>query len=238
MRYFIMALAVLTAPPVFAQAEADLKPGEIVKDCDFCTDLVLVPAGEFTMGSDPALPGTDMNRGEGPQVKINIVKPFLLAKTETTHGQFKRFVEETGYQVKPGCRVWDNEFVDKPEASWRNPYQPAKPLDNHPVGCVSWDDAQAFIAWLSKKIGKAYRLPTEAEWEYAARAGTDTLRFWGDNPDEACHWANTFDVSGQEKYPFPWSHSACKDGYADMAPVGSFKPNPFGLQDMIGNVWE
>ncbi|MDX2222602.1 MAG: formylglycine-generating enzyme family protein [Rhodospirillaceae bacterium] len=230
-RALAVALCLMLAAPALAQPKT-------VKDCADCPEMVLVPPGEFLMGSDKAWKETDMMRGEAPQVKVTIGRAFYLGKTEVTHGMFAAFVKDTGYQVKLGCRVWDNEFVDKPDATWQNPYQPRNPQPNHPVGCVSWTDAQAFIAWLSKKAGKTYRLPTESEWEYAARAGTTTSRFWGDNPDDACDWANTFDISSKEKYPLPFTHAACKDGHADLAPVGSFKPNAFGLHDMIGNVWE
>jgi len=232
MRTIVLIAALLAATAVSAQAPAP------VRDCPTCPELVAIPPGEFTMGSDPAADDTDMMRGEGPQVRIKIARGFMLGRTEVSHGQFAAFVKETGYQVKLGCRVWDNEFVDKPDASWQNPYQPKNPGDNDPVGCVSWVDAQAYLAWLSQKTGKKYRLPTEAEWEYAARAGSTTSRFWGDSPDDACEWANTFDISAKEKYPFTWTWAACRDNYADLAPVGKFKPNAFGLHDMIGNVWE
>jgi formylglycine-generating enzyme required for sulfatase activity/catechol 2,3-dioxygenase-like lactoylglutathione lyase family enzyme len=234
----LFILALLVSAPALAQ-EADLKPGAVVKDCATCPDLVAVGPGEFMIGSTAETKDVDVSRGETPQAKIKIAKGFLLGRYEVTVGQYREFVRETGYQApKKACRVWDNEFVDKDDATWENPYQPAKPEPQHPVGCVSWNDAQAFISWLSKKTGKAYRLPSSAEWEYAARAGTTTSRFWGEGTDDACEYANTFDISAKEKYPFPWAFSPCKDGYPEQAPVGKFKPNNFGLYDMIGNVWE
>jgi formylglycine-generating enzyme required for sulfatase activity/catechol 2,3-dioxygenase-like lactoylglutathione lyase family enzyme len=231
--------ALLLAPFAARAQEADLKPGTVIKDCPTCPDMVVVPAGEFMIGSTANTKDVDVSRGETPQAKIKFAKGFMLGRYEVTVGQYREFVRETGYQApKKACRVWDNEFVDKDDATWENPYQPAKPEAQHPVGCVSWNDAQAFINWLSKKTGKAYRLPSTAEWEYAARAGTTTTRFWGDWPDDACDYANTFDVSAKEKYPFAWGFSPCKDGYPEQAPVGKFKPNAFGLYDMVGNVWE
>ena len=231
--YLMVFLAFASVSPAAAQ-----KAGETVKDCPTCPDLVAIPPGEFMMGTDAGSPDVDMMRGEGPQVKVKIERAFLVGRTEVTQGQFAEFVKDTGYQVKLGCRVWDNEFVEKRNASWQNPYQPRSPRPDDAINCVGWTDAKAYLAWLSKKAGKTYRLPTESEWEYAARAGSTTLRFWGDSPDEACDWANTFDISAKEKYPFPWEFAACTDGYADIAPVGKFKPNAFGLYDMIGNVWE
>jgi formylglycine-generating enzyme required for sulfatase activity len=109
--------------------------------------------------------------------------------------------------------------------------------ENEPVVCVSWDDSQAYIEWLNRETGKKYRLPTEAEWEYAARGGTTASRYWGENPDQACGYANVADQSAKRKNS-GWTVHDCDDGYAETAPVGSFKPNGFGLHDMLGNVWE
>jgi formylglycine-generating enzyme required for sulfatase activity len=116
-----------------------------------------------------------------------------------------------------------------------------KSLDNNnqPVVEVSWEDARDYASWLAGKSGKAIRLPTEAEWEYAARGGTSTVRFWGDSPDKACGYANVHDqTSKRVNTDFDWTHHNCDDGYAVTAPVGSFKENPYGLSDMLGNVWE
>ncbi|MBL8642627.1 MAG: SUMF1/EgtB/PvdO family nonheme iron enzyme [Rhodospirillaceae bacterium] len=235
----LMVLSLLLAAAPTAAQEVNLKSGTVLKDCPTCPELVVVPAGEFMIGTAADAADVDVSRGETPQAKIKIGKGFLLGRYEITLGQYREFVREAGYQApKKACRVWDNEFVDKDDATPENPYQPQRPEPNHPVGCVSWNDAQAFIAWLSKKTGKAYRLPSTSEWEYAARAGTTTARFWGDSPDQACDYANTYDISSKEKYPFPWTFSACKDGYPEQAPVGKFKPNNFGLYDMVGNVWE
>jgi len=124
-------------------------------------------------------------------------------------------------------------------ASWRNPRFGQK--GDHPVVQVSWNDATAFCNWLTKKSGKAVGLPTEAQWEYACRAGTKTAYPWGDNPDDGKGWANCGDQSLQKKLPnapatskfFSWD-----DGFVFTSPVGSFKPNAFGLYDMTGNVWQ
>jgi formylglycine-generating enzyme required for sulfatase activity len=109
--------------------------------------------------------------------------------------------------------------------------------DKQPVVNISWEDAVAFAKWLSKKTGKTYRLPTEAEWEYAARAGTKTSRFWGNNPDDACTYANVADLTAKKHWP-RWTVHVCDDGYAVSAPVGSFKPNEYGIYDMLGNAWQ
>jgi len=103
---------------------------------------------------------------------------------------------------------------------------------------VTYADATDYTAWISRRTGKRYRLPTEAEWEYAARGGTDTPRFWGTNSADACRYANVFDTTAAKGVSYKWTPHACSDGHVFTAPVGSFKPNPFGLYDMIGNVWQ
>jgi formylglycine-generating enzyme required for sulfatase activity len=113
-------------------------------------------------------------------------------------------------------------------------------MPHQPVGCVSWLDAKAYVEWLVSKTGQAYRLPSEAEWEYAARAGRpETLYAWGDDPDEACKHGNVLDRYGSGSDPRRLSVAAdCYDDWAQVAPVKQFSPNPFGLYDMTGNVWE
>jgi formylglycine-generating enzyme required for sulfatase activity len=112
--------------------------------------------------------------------------------------------------------------------------------DTHPVVCVSWEDASAYAAWLTRRSGRNYRLLTEAEWEYAARAGTTTPRYWGDDANESCAYANTADLDAFRQVPdaINWPFANCSDGRAHTAPVGSYRPNRFGLHDMLGNVWE
>jgi formylglycine-generating enzyme required for sulfatase activity len=110
--------------------------------------------------------------------------------------------------------------------------------DDHPVVMVDWHAADAFAEWLSQQTGAHLRLPTEAEWEYAARAGTETARYWGDAPDEACVYANVYDRTAESVLGPGRPHHACEDSFAVSAPVGHFQPNGFGLYDMLGNVAE
>ncbi len=120
----------------------------------------------------------------------------------------------------------------------RNPNKYQSNRDDHPVACVSWNDLQAYIAWLNRETGKRYRLPTKAEWEYAARGGTSTARFWGEDPDRACRYANIADTTKLPKGS-QWNRKHdCSDGHAFAAPVGSFQANPYGLYDMLGNLLE
>ena len=146
---------------------------------------------------------------ESPQHRVRISEPFAAMETEVTRGGFARFVTETGYEQKAlGCS-WDEPKI--------------KQTAKHPVVCVSWEDAAAFSKWLSERTGQRYRLLSEAEWEYAARAGSTTRYYFGDDAKDVCQYAK---VGG------------CKEGDFGTAPTKSFKPNAFGLYDMHGNAWE
>ncbi|OQY53975.1 MAG: hypothetical protein DRR08_31355 [Candidatus Parabeggiatoa sp. nov. 2] len=210
-----------------------------LKDGTLGPKMVWIPGGRFKMGDIQG--GGDSD--EKPVLMISVDK-FAMGKYELTVGEFRRFVKATGYKTDAekgkGCYVYKNptDFWQKEKkANWRNPYFSQN--DNHPVACISWNDATAYAQWLSRQTGQHYRLPTEAEWEYAARAGTTTSRYWGNNPDEACRYANVADQSlKKKKSDWPWTIHNCTDGYVYTAPVGRFKPNAFGLFDMIGNLWE
>lgn len=171
---------------------------------------------------------------------------FLMGRYAVTRGDFAAFIHETGYQTGNTCSVYgvdssDNKwkFQDKLDYDWRNPGFTQN--DRHPVVCVSWDDAKAYVQWLSRKTGKAYRLPSESEWEYAARAGSATSWFWGDDRARTCVYANVADLTMMSTLNLPINTERnfdCSDGFAYTAPVGSFQPNAFGLYDMLGNVWQ
>jgi formylglycine-generating enzyme required for sulfatase activity len=204
--------------------------------------LKLIPAGQFLMGSSPG--DKDAEDDEKPWHWVRITQPFYLGVTEVTRGQFRRFVDDAGYQTEAekdgkGGWGWSEEtkkFEQNPRYAWQNPG--FEQTDEHPVVNVSWNDAQAFIAWLSRKEGLSYRLPTEAEWEYACRAGTKTQYFFGDDPEGLAAVGNVADGMAKEKYP-DWTRAiAARDGYIYTAPVGRFRPNPWGLFDTHGNVEE
>jgi formylglycine-generating enzyme required for sulfatase activity len=217
---------------------------ETIRDCANCPEIIVVPSGQFVMGTPGGAVEMDDDTGETPQLHVTIEKPFGLGKTEVTTQQYADFIRESGYKAEPGCRLWNNRWLTDPKSDWRGAGQMRSPKPTAPAVCVSWNDAQAYVRWLSKKTGQAYRLPSEAEWEYAARAGSTTPRPYGDTSSEeisvtlACDNGNVYDVSAQAEYPFPYPYARCSDKFADLAPVGSFKANAFGLHDMIGNVWE
>lgn len=222
-----------------AVAQTATKAGEVFRDCAECPQMVVVPPGEFIMGEteDP-----EPDRLEGPKRKVQIGYAFAVGRFELTNGEYRRFVAATGHKTAgTGCNVF---LVDKviatPGTSWADPDYGRPIRDDEPVACIRWSDAKSYVSWLSGHTGKKYRLLTEAEWEYAARAGTQGRYVWdAAEASEPCRLANTHDKSGAKAAPtLPSQAADCDDGYAGVAPVGQFAPNAFGLYDMIGNVWE
>lgn len=263
-RATIFILAVLAFSPA-CSADPGTTPLQIIEN-SLGMNFVLVPAGEFMMGSDESpeelardYPQYGRERflligDEAPVHKVRITRPFYLAQHEVTVGQFRRFLKASGYTPEAqadgtGGYGYDRDYdPDKsargdafdgrnPKYSWRNPG--FKQDDNHPVVNVTWNDAAAMCLWLSAQEGKKYRLPTEAEWEYAARAGTQTRYHSGNDPQSLLSVANTFDADARKNWP-QWNAYALAghDGFDFTAPVGSYTPNALGLYDMLGNVWE
>jgi len=231
--------------------------------------LVLVPAGEFLMGAEEPRSETlrafpycnpELLPRESPRHKVRITRPFYMGRCEVTLGQFCAFRDAAHYAIdaerdgKPMSGYGDHG--QQVESTDFRPWAPGWPIEaDHPAGYISWNDAVAFCEWLSRKEGRHYRLPTEAEWEYACRAGTSSRYHCGDDPEELVRYANTpdadrgalyppgqvatYDASGAKtglRIPFPFLKG--HDGFAWTAPVGSFRPNAFGLYDMHGNSWE
>ena len=223
--------------------------------------MVLIPAGEFMMGSgesaedtaaffnknygEDLLTGRIYFKDEHPQHRVRITKPFYLGTYHVTRGQFRQFVKDTGYKTdaekgeEPGAVGWNPEKKNvqfNKDYSWRN--AGFEQTDEHPVVNVSWNDAVAFCKWLSRKEGKTYRLPTEAEWEYACRAGTTTRYSSGDDPETLAKVAT---------WPTRRPRRSSRTGNARSKPAtatcsrprwAKFKPNAFGLYDMHGNAWQ
>ena len=212
--------------------------GERFRDCDgtWCPELVVVPSGSFMMGS----PSSEAGRAndEGPLHRVRIAERFAVGVTEVTRGQWSVFVSETGHSTGDSCWTYESgEWNKRSGRSWRNPGYSQS--DGHPVVCVSWEDAQAYVGWLSRKTGKSYRLLSESEWEYVARAGTSTARYWGEGEANQCRHVNGADRMLKERYgDSNWTTAGCRDGHVHTAPVGSFEANGYGLHDVLGNVGE
>ena len=203
-------------------------------DCNTCPEMVVIPAGSFTMGSPPGEEGRDNN--EGPQHQVTIAKPFGVGKYEVTRGEYKEFVDETKYKQENTC--WESMSSGPKNIKSRNWQNPGFDQDeNHPVVCVSWEDASAYVDWLSNKTGKIYLLLSESEWEYVARDGTITARYWEESSEEQCNHANGADLTVTQ-FDDDLEVASCEDSYYRTAPVGSFKKNKFGLHDVLGNVLE
>ena len=228
-----VSLSSRAAKPLSASEECALKPKDIFKECDKCPEMVMVPAGGFTMGS--AASELDRTDSEGPQHRVSIAQPFAAGRSAVTVDQFAAFVADTRRDVGSTCRTLEGgKMEERPGRSWHDPGFPQ--AGSRPVVCINFGDAKAYVEWLSTKTGKSYRLLTEAEWEYAARAGTTTRFFFGDDEKELCRYGNGIDLAAKRRVPGLGPSGSCSDGYAYTAPVGSFPANPFGLYDMHGNV--
>ena len=218
--------------------------------------MLTIPAGHFTMGSSDAETAIEqaqtMHTGnkqdddfaprEKPQHEVQ-VRSFKLSKYLVTRGDYAKFVKATGYKA-PGCWAYNFaaspiKFAQSATTDWRSPGFPQ--TDRDPVVCVSYQDAVAYITWYSAKTGRTYRLPSEAEMEYATRAGTTTSRFWGNEVALQCKYANGSDLTITERFKGrvpKWYGAPCNDGYLMTSPVGTFAANPWNLFDMLGNVYE
>lgn len=245
-------------------ADLILSPQAILRDCSECPEMVVVPAGRYVIGASDeetlrenmyseglTAAGSD-SRGEvvvltreavaareKPQTKITISQPFAIGRYEVTVDQYATFVEATGHESASSCRVYNEDgsvFIDTEGLTWRNPGFAQS--GSSPVVCINWFDAIAYVSWITEITGQFYRLPSEAEWEYAARSGTSTARYWGDGVGDACLYANVGDLDMADAFDWRNREFSCRDGYTATSPVGRFEPNQWGLNDVLGNVWE
>lgn len=232
-----------------ARLYASYQPGQVFSDpfldiSGQAPHMVVIPTGEFLMGSSGDEP--DHQANESPQHKVKIVRGFAIARGEVTVGQFRRFVQASGYvpdSVKlGGSSVYDGRsgvMRNEHDATWEDDYAGNPANANLPVVNVSWNDAHAYVQWLSNHTGKLYQLPSEAQFAYALRAGSKQRYWWGQgvptNKVENITGSNDRSPKGRR-----WTHSfkGYRDGYWGPAPSTSFAPNPFGLYDMDGNVTE
>jgi formylglycine-generating enzyme len=265
---FEISSAVFDSNRLYAEppAKTAAKPGEesdgALISNSIGMKLTLVPAGEFLMGwgesaesivkffqekyGAPFLSSERFQQGF-PQHRVRITRPLYFGTYHVTVGQFRKFVDDTGYRTTIELSAANatnifssdstaNESGEKGKSCWKNPG--FEQTDEHPVVWISWNDASAFCKWLSEKEGEQYRLPTEAEWEYACRAGNSTRWVFGDNPEELGKFANIGDISTSARFKWFGSANKAEDGFPITSPVGQFKPNAFGLFDMHGNAWQ
>ncbi len=186
------------------------------RDCGECPQMVEVPLGSFTMGS----PSWEWDRDddEGPIHRVRIDYRLAVGMYEVTFGEWDACVSAGG------CRG----YIPDDEGWGRG---------NHPVINVSWKDAQSYVSWLSQRTGESYRLLSESEWEYVARAGSVTARYWREPANDQCRYGNGADETAK-RYNSSWTVASCDDGYYGTSPVGNYEANNFGLYDVLGNVWE
>jgi len=260
-RFFIGSCVLLSGfPRLLVAAGADNAPAareELAsRRNSIGQTLVKLPQGDFSMGALPVaefaaqfqktedpMKQMDLFMRLPPQRKASIAGDFWISAHEVTVGQFRQFVEAAGYKTEAEASgkggtglLADGNWQRRPQFTWRECGFPL--TDNHAVVNVSWNDAKAFCDWLSEKEGRHYRLPTEAEWEYACRAGTKTHYHTGNDPTSLDGSTNMADASLARTEPeMPWALEH-DDGHAYLAPVGAFKPNAFGLCDMHGNAME
>jgi sulfatase modifying factor 1 len=236
------------------RASTQEEPGKVFRDCADCPEMVVIPPGKFMMGSPAAEQEDAVRRGlkkewtdwESPMHPVRIGERLAVGKYEVTRAEFGRFVAASGYKTEAekddGCHVLKADASDwekKGGANWRSPG--FEQTDDQPVVCVSWNDAKAYIIWLRDKTKKAYRLLSEAEWEYAARSGSQTRYPWGEDVDyrEICRYANHADQSYAGSYPQKKNvNKNCSDGVVNTAEGKRYLANSFGLHNMQGNVWE
>jgi formylglycine-generating enzyme required for sulfatase activity len=187
------------------------EPGDVFKDCANCPDMVVIPAGSFDMGSI-----NSEEKDEKPEHRVTIDQPFAMGKIEITRGQFEVFVSASGYDAGDKCLMLEGGKWEESSGNWNAPGYPQD--DSHPVACINWNDAQAYIKWLSLRTGAHYQLPTESQWEYACRAG-EQIDYCGSDSLDSVAWYDQ--NSGKATHP-----AAAKQA------------NAFGLYDMSGNVGE
>jgi formylglycine-generating enzyme required for sulfatase activity len=208
--------------------------GSLFRDCEDCPEMIVIPPGSFVMGS----PVTEFGRfeDEGPQHTVTIAHPFAVSRTPITRAEYERFVRATQRSDPMGCASMEAEgWVNTSGLNWNNPG--FDQTADHPVVCVSWEDARVYAQWLSERTGRTYRLLSEAEFEYIARAGSTTAFAWGASDQDMCAHANGFDASARKAHP-DWPGAACDDGHVYTAPVRAFPANAFGIYGAVGNVFQ
>ncbi|MBL8269292.1 MAG: CocE/NonD family hydrolase [Steroidobacter sp.] len=218
---------------VGSKPSAAPKSGDVFQECADCPQMVVIPAGSFAMGDR----GGNGKKNELPVHNVSIER-VAVGRFEVTRAQYAAYVQDTGAPTLGDCwthRELGGTSARDRQGSWQSPS--FEQTDRDPVVCVGWHEAQAYAAWLSRKTGASYRLLSEAEWEYAARAGSATSYAWGEDAGSICRHANAADAAVRRTYP-EWSTVECDDQHIFSAPAGSFLGNRWNIFDMSGNAWE
>ncbi len=232
MRWLAFIVVVVAAAP--GGRTAAQTPGKEFRDCEQCPAMIALPGGAFKMGDD-----SEQARPDERPVHDVSVRAFAIGKTEVTRAEYAAFAKATARDAPGYCTTdadHDGRWENTATANWIEPGFPV--TDAHPVTCVNWADATAYAAWLAATTGQPYRLVTEAEWEYAVRAGSTTQYGWGDDANAMCAHANGPDETARRQFPRWKVGAACDDGQLFAAPVASYAPNRFGVYGLAGNVWE
>lgn len=218
------------------------------RDCEHCPEMIEIAPQPFRMGANrDALEDAGVLEPfasfQTPAHRVTVERRFAIGKYPITQSEFQRFMQATKRVLAGPCWSWNiraEHYALQEQLSWQDPGFPQTP--DHPVVCIDWDDAKAYTEWLTEVTNQPYRLSTEAEREYATRAGTDSPWPWGTEADNICEHANVSDLTRLAAHtttkPSAQTHFDCKDGFVYTAPVGSFAANQFGLHDTLGNVWE
>jgi formylglycine-generating enzyme required for sulfatase activity len=204
----------------------------VFQDCPQCPEMVVLPAGAVIMGS-LGLESTAYASKAERETSSQKIASFAIGRFEITQAQWNVYLKDEPFDERRLCSQWNS----KKEQFEDSDVSEVAGLDL-PISCVSYSEVQGYLQWLSRKTGRTYRLPSEAEWEYAAKAGSITAYPWGNDPNEACETANVYDQSAADAHSLGYAAIGCKDGFAGVAPVGSMHANGLELFDMIGNVAE
>jgi len=239
-------LAIVPCLALLLPACASTSSREVKRDCEHCPEMVVIPPGTAIVGASAG--DRFRNPDELPERRVLIREPFAVSRYEITRDQYEAFVRATNRPVGGGCltdRVKRGDWQPDAATTFRDPG--FAQAGDHPVACVNWDEAQAYVAWLNAQTGGGYRLLAEVEWEYVARGGVkENLVYpWGNDPAKGCRFANVFDRTAMARYAGidtsgykVFDPMECEDGRLNTSPVGSLAPNGFAVYDVIGNVAE
>ena len=230
-RQILLGIAGVLATALQTAAGTPSETIPVLRDCPDCPRMIRIQPCKYQMGSTPeetaaAHVRSDRAAAEQPRHEVQIGYPFAISRYELTVREFSVFARETGFTAA-GCLVLDGKIWRmEPKADWQLPGFPV--TGQHPATCLSYNDFQKYLDWLSARTGKRYRFPTEAEWEYVANSSTGSTN--------QCRRLNAADKSFHKAFPRAnWPQADCDDGVSVAGPVGRYAANSLGVHDMAGN---